>query len=342
MEKRQYGIVLVGCGHIGQSHIEEIYYRDEVRIVGMVDIAEENARLFARKYGAESWGTDYRPYLERDDVDIVIIATYADSHLPILRACLAAGKHVLCEKPMTECNEEDAAAFYELARNSSSKVLIAHILRHNDTYKRVREMIREGKIGDVRLIRMVQNHHVMSPSRYSRLLRDCPPFVDCGVHYIDVARWFTGLEVVSIGGIGSRVGDLAAPGDFDHGILTMRLENGASVYYEAGWTESLAAENLKEFIGDKGRIRIVLRDFRQEDREEGDLIQYYDAVNKVYHTINSPSVYKNMWAQLRCLIDMIEGRSEGSPTLDDAYKAFRIALIGWKALREGTVLPVDC
>lgn len=340
MENKTYGVVLVGCGHIGRSHIEEIYYRDGVRIVGVVDTLEENARLFAKKYGAESWDTDYHPYLDRKDVDIVIVATYADSHLPILRDCIAAGKHVLCEKPMTECSEEDAEEFYRLAKNSSSKVLIAHILRHNDTYKLARKMIQEGKIGEVRLIRMVQNHHVMNPDRYARLLRDCPPFVDCGVHYIDVARWFTGLEVTSIGGIGSRVGELAAPGEFDHGVLTMRLENGASVYYEAGWTESLAAENLKEFIGNKGRIRIVLKEFRKEDQEEGDLIQYYDAVNKVYHTINSPSVYKNMWAQLQCLIDMIEGRSEGSPTLDDAYKAFQIALLGWKALREGTTLPV--
>lgn len=341
MENKTYGVVLIGCGHIGQSHIEEIYYRDQIRVVGVVDLCEENARLFARKYGAESWGTDYHAYLGREDVDIVIIATYADSHLPILKDCLAAGKHVLCEKPMTECNEADAEEFYRLAKASSCKVLIAHILRHNDTYKRVREMIRDGKIGDVRLVRMVQNHHVMNPDRYGRLLRDCPPFVDCGVHYIDVVRWFTGLEVTAIGGIGSRIGDLAEPGEFDHGILTMRLENGASVYYEAGWTVSLAAENLKEFIGDKGRIRIVLQDYRKEDQEEGDLIQYYDAENKVYHTINSPSIYKNMWAQLECLIDMIEGRSEGSPTLEDAYKAFRIALRGWQALREGTVLPVE-
>lgn len=340
MEKKTYGVVLIGCGHIGESHIEEIYYRDGIRIVAVVDYHEEAARLFARKYGAEEWGTDYRAFIGREDVDIVIIATYANSHLPILRDCLKAGKHVICEKPMTEANVEDAREFYDLVRHSSSKVLIAHILRHNETYQRVRQMIQQGAIGEVRLMRMVQNHHIMNAQRYGRLMEDCPPFVDCGVHYIDVARWLSGMEIVSIGGIASRVCDLVPEGKFDHGVLNMKLENGASVIYEAGWTETIAAENTKEFIGNKGRLRIVLQAFRHADQEEGDLIEYYNAETREYRTINSPSIYKNMWGQLQCLIGMIENGDEGSPTMEDAYRAFRIALLGWQACQEGKVLPV--
>lgn len=132
--KKTYGIVLIGCGHIGESHIEDIYYRDGIRIVGVVDLVEEQAQAFARKYGALSYGTDYRPYLTREDVDIVIIATYAGSHFAILKDCLAAGKHVLCEKPMTAPTSHDAHRFYELVKASGPKVLIAHVLRHNQTY----------------------------------------------------------------------------------------------------------------------------------------------------------------------------------------------------------------
>lgn len=340
MENGKYGIVLIGCGHIGQSHIEEIYYRDEIRVAGVVDVHEETARLFARKYGAESWGTDYREYLKRPDVDIVIIATYADSHLSILRDCLAAGKHVLCEKPMTVADPTAAEEFYRLVKASPSKVLIAHILRHNATYNRVAKMIREGAIGDVRLIRMVQNHHIMDKARYGRLMEDCPPFVDCGVHYVDVIRWFTGCEITSIGGIGSRIGDLIPDGQFDYGLLTMTLSNGAAAYYEAGWAETVAAQNLKEFCGTKGRIRLVLQCDRRSDREEGDLIEYYDAQTRTYHTINSPSIYKNMWGQMQCLIGMIEGREEGNPTMEDAYRAFQITLAGKKALEENRVIAL--
>ena len=99
MNKR-YGVVLIGCGHIGQEHIEDIYFRDNIRVVATVDTREEQARLFARRYGADHYGTDYRPFLRLPETDIVIIATYVNTHLSILRDCLEAGKHVLCEKPL--------------------------------------------------------------------------------------------------------------------------------------------------------------------------------------------------------------------------------------------------
>ena len=171
---KTYGVVLIGCGHIGQAHIEDIYYRDNIRIVGVVDVYEPQAKLFARKYGAECYATDYHEIIQRDDVDIVIIATYARTHLAILKDCLAAGKHVLCEKPMTEASMSAAKDFYHAVKAAKTKVLIAHVLRHNDTYTKVRNMIREGAIGDVRFIRMVQNHHIMNPKRYAALLEDCP------------------------------------------------------------------------------------------------------------------------------------------------------------------------
>ena len=99
MNKR-YGVVLIGCGHIGQEHIEDIYFRDNIRVVATVDTREEQARLFARRYGADHYGTDYRPFLRLPETDIVIIATYVNTHLSILRDCLEAGKHVLCESPL--------------------------------------------------------------------------------------------------------------------------------------------------------------------------------------------------------------------------------------------------
>ena len=48
-----YGVVLIGCGHIGEEHIAQIYYRDNIRIVAVVDADEQKARLFAMKYGAD-------------------------------------------------------------------------------------------------------------------------------------------------------------------------------------------------------------------------------------------------------------------------------------------------
>ena len=332
--KKTYGVVLIGCGHIGKAHISDIYFREEIDIIGVVDLQPELAKAFAKRFGAKEWSTDYRDFLNRPDVDIVIIATYVATHLSILRECLAAGKHVLCEKPIASSLEEGEEFYHLVKSHPECRVQVAHILRYNETYRRAAQMIHDGMIGEVRLIRMAQNHHIMNRERYATLLRDCPPIVDCGVHYVDVIRWFTGMDIVTLSGVGCRIGDVAPEDTYNYGLLTMQLENGASAFYEAAWADTTASSNLKEFIGDKGRIRLVLQEYRFQDHEEGDLIEYYDAVENVYHTINIRSKYKNMWGQLQGLIRSIETGVETFPTIDDVYIAFRLALLGDQAIKE--------
>lgn len=332
---KQYGILLIGCGHIGQQHIEDIYYRDNIRIIGVVDQDISRAKDFARRYGSQQFGTDYRPFLENSAVDIVIVASYVDSHLPITRDCLAHGKHVLCEKPIAG-NLADGIEFFKLVQQSSSKVLIAHILRHNRTYQKVAELIAGGAIGTLKAMRMVQNHHAMNWPRYKRLMEDCSPIVDCGVHYLDVMQWFSGSRIVSVGGFSTRI-DADSPRD-NYGVINVRLSDGCVGYYEAAWSPNSASQNLKEFIGEKGRISITLQNYRMEHQEEGDLISLYSSGNGEYRTINVPSKYKNMYAQLSALIRMIEEDVSPIPSLEEAFSAFYAALFAESAIQMHTSL----
>ena len=332
---KQYGVLLIGCGHIGQQHIEDIYYRDNIRIAGVVDQDPARAAEFARRYGAARFGTDYREFLDDPAVDIVIVASYVDSHLPITRDCLAHGKHVLCEKPIAG-SVEDGGEFFDLVRRSSCKVLIAHILRHNRAYNKIAELIAGGAIGQLKTIRMVQNHHAMNWPRYKRLMEDCSPIVDCGVHYLDVMQWFSGSSIVSVGGFSARI-DADAPRD-NYGVINVRLANGCMGYYEAGWSPNMASQNLKEFVGDKGRVSLTLQSARQENQEEGDLISLYSSETGQYTSINLPSKYKDMYAQLSALIRMIEEDASPLPALEDAFSAFYAAMYAEKAIRMHTSL----
>ncbi len=337
MQTKSYGVLLIGCGHIGEEHLADIYYRDNIRIEAVADSREERARLFARRFGARHYGTDYRPFLGDPRVDIVIIATYADSHTAILRDCLAAGKHVLCEKPIADTLEK-GREFYTLAKGAGPKVLVAHILRHNRSYQRLAELIRGGAVGELRLMRMVQNHHAMDWPRYKRLMTDCPPIVDCGVHYLDVMQWFAGAPITEVGGVSARL-DEDAPRD-NHGIAQVRLANGCMGIYEAGWSRNLASENLKEFIGTKGRLTLTLKENRTQHREEGDLITLYSSETGEYAAVNVPSKYKDMYAQLSALIDMIEKDAPASPTMEEVFSAFAAAMLAQEAMETGRRLPV--
>ncbi|MDD2362521.1 MAG: Gfo/Idh/MocA family oxidoreductase [Oscillospiraceae bacterium] len=336
--KKRYGVVLIGCGHIGEQHLEDIYFRETIKIVATVDNDEERARLFAAKYGADHYGTEYIPYLTLAETDIVIIATYADSHLSIMEDCLRYQKHVLCEKPITP-DVQSGRKFYELVKNAKTKVLIAHILRHNKSYQAIADLIHNGAIGDLKLIRMVQNHHTMNWPRYQRLLEVCPPIVDCGVHYIDIMQWFSGSRVVEVSGMGCKLDADAAQDNY--GMIHIKMANGCIGYYEAGWSKNLASQNIKEFIGDKGRISLLLRENRSQDREEGDLITVYTNNRGDYQSINIQSKYKDMYAQLSTLIDMIEQNIPANPSIDEVFSAFYIALEADKAIKNGTRLAIQ-
>ncbi len=334
---KKYGIMVIGCGHIGCQHLKNIYYRDNIQIISVIDKNEEYAKLAARKYGAFEYGTDYRKYLTDDRVDIVIIATYTSTHLSILKDCARYGKHVLCEKPIAS-NLSDGEEFVRIVKSNDIKVLVAHILRHNKSYIKIGEMIKSGLIGELKMVRMVQNHHVLESNRFSNLLKDCSPVLDCGVHYIDVMQWFTGSKICEVSGIGTKI-DENSP-NYDYTIMTFKMENGCKGYYEAGWNKNIESQNMKEFIGTKGRISLVLKEMRSNDREEGDLITLYDGEKGEYRIINNDSCYKDMYGQICTLIDMIENNTEGNPTIDSVFSAFKAACLAQEAIENNTIIKL--
>lgn len=335
---KTYGVLLIGCGHIGMQHLLDIYYRENIRLEAVVDRDPRRAAQAARRSGALAWGQDYRPFLKSDRVDIVIIATYTDSHLSILQDCLAFHKHVLCEKPIARTLEE-GRAFVQAVRQAPEKVLIAHILRHNRSYQKLKELLRQGAIGDIRLLRMVQNHHAMNWPRYCRLLEDCSPTVDCGVHYYDVAQWLTGSVITEVSGFGAKTQPDAPR--MNYTLVSFRMENGCAGFYEAGWGQNLRSCNVKEFIGAKGRLTLELQAQRERDCEEGDLITLLHSETNTYETINVQAEYKDMYAQLEALIAMIETNVPGDPTIDEAWSAFRVALAAEEAIATGRLIRIE-
>lgn len=322
MSQKKYRVALIGCGSMGATHLNGIISKDNVIIECVCDTSFDRAEEFRRRYSANLAETDYKKVVSMDSVDIVIIATYPGTHMEILEACIANSKHVICEKPLAR-NLETGRRMVELIKaHPECKVLIGHILRHHHAYKKVADMIASGAIGSPIVMRMTQNHHTMDWKRYLRLIEETSPILDCGVHYIDVMRWFTGAEIKDISGVGLRTEPDVPDGNYNYGLITARLTDGSVAYYEAGWSNTMSSDNLKEFIGPKGRIKITYRMFRTSNREEGDLVEYYKYPEKTYETINISCERKPTGEQMEELISMIEGRSLGTPTIDEVYESF--------------------
>lgn len=331
---KTWGVALIGCGQMGEVHLSHIYYKKNVRISCVCDLNPARGEEIARKYRAESVETDAARCISREDVDIVIIATYPSTHLELLKLCLENGKHVICEKPITPTLEEGEEFVRLVKAHPECKVLIGHILRHNVTYQKAAEMIQNGAIGHPVIMRMSQNHHTMNWPRYLQLIEETAPVVDCGVHYLDVMKWFSGEEIQSVSGIGMRTDPEVPEDKHNYEMITVRLSNGSVGFYEAGWTKTINADNLKEFVGPLGSLRIVFRNARYEHQEEGDLIEYYSLADKTYHTINVMAERKPTDLQFDHLIRMIEEDVPATPTIDEVFDCFRVAMEAERVIRE--------
>ncbi|HEY3980770.1 MAG TPA: Gfo/Idh/MocA family oxidoreductase [Streptosporangiaceae bacterium] len=142
---------LIGCGWIVErDHIPAMLASDQVEIVATADVSADRARLAARVAGipAGSAYSDYRALLERDDVDIVSVASPPGTRPQIITDAAAAGKHVVCEKPFALSL---AAADEMIAACRAAGVTLA--IYHNYLYyyehRLAARLIAEGKIGDV-------------------------------------------------------------------------------------------------------------------------------------------------------------------------------------------------
>lgn len=335
--EKKYGVMLVGCGYIGEQHIREISGKKEFSIVAVVDTDSGLAESFAKRFRALAFGTDYRAFLNDERIDIVIVATYTGTHFEITRDCLEHGKHVICEKPIA-ANMEDASAFVKMVKSSKCKVTVSYVLRYNESYRMIRKLISEGCIGELRMIRMQQNHQAGGDhpwERFKKLMEDCTPLVDCGVHYADLAQWLTGCPVVEVKGISAKL-DEDAPVD-NYQLMCMRLQNGCSACYEVGWSKNILSGNAKDFIGTDGHITLTMAANRPVGKKDKDLICVYDGDGNV-RRIEVKSIYKDMYGQALNLIEMIETDCPGVISIDEVYSALRVVQTAQMAIDTGRVL----
>jgi predicted dehydrogenase len=128
---------VIGTGYLGKFHAQKFAAADGCTLQAVVDVDEARAREVAATVGCRA-ATDFRAVLP--DVDVVSIVVPTDLHYEVARACLAAGKHVLLEKPMTRTVEE-AAELVELAHGNGLVLQIGHLERFNPAVMAMRKDI---------------------------------------------------------------------------------------------------------------------------------------------------------------------------------------------------------
>lgn len=252
-------VLVVGLGHMGQSHALAYHRLDGFEVVGL---ASRTARSYGDRLAPELRGyplfEDFAAALAATRPEAVSINTWPNTHAELALRAMDAGCHVFLEKPLAT-TVADAEAVVAKAVAARRKLVLGYILRHHPAWAKLVEIGRT--LGKPLVMRMNLNQQSSGPSWtwHKNLMESLTPIVDCGVHYVDVMCQLTRAKPVRVHGIGAKLSAETAVQNYGH--LHVAFADGSVGWYEAGWGPMMSevAWFVKDVWGPEGSVSIVAR-----------------------------------------------------------------------------------
>jgi len=142
-------VAVIGTGQISAEHLRFLQMRTDVSLMAVCDLSRIAAEYHAEQFGAEAAYTDHQEMLAATQPDVAHILTPAVSHPALIRDCLEAGAHVICEKPIAPTRPE-LEELIAIARQRERWLIEDHNYRFNDTVQEVEQLVASGALGEVR------------------------------------------------------------------------------------------------------------------------------------------------------------------------------------------------
>jgi predicted dehydrogenase len=310
--QREVRVGMVGYAFMGAAHSQawrtvnrffDLPVRARMAAICGRDSA--NVAAAAERLGWDSYATDWRDLVARDDLDVIDICTPGDSHAEIAVAALAAGKHVLCEKPLANTVEQAQAmvAAAATARAGGVRSMCGFNYRRVPAVALMHDFVASGRLGVIRHVRAAYLQDWIVDPQFPlvwRLQKDragSGALGDIGAHIIDLTQYVTGQRITGVTGIaqtfvterplpvsssglvastGNGSGDGLAYGPVtvdDAALFVARLDGGAVATYEATRFATGHKNGMRvELNGSKGSVAF--------DLERLNELEYYDATRR--------------------------------------------------------------
>jgi len=294
---RPLRVGMIGYGFMGKVHSHAFrsvnpFFPDAPLVEMAVICGRDAAALESARvtFGWKEAETDWKKVIARPDIDIIDICTAGDTHAEIAEAALAAGKHVICEKPLANSVAE-AESMTKAAQAAAAKGVFAMVAFN---YRRVpalayaRQLIAEGKIGTIFHVRAnYLQDWIIDPEfplvwRLQKEKAGSGALGDIGAHIVDAAYFLTGSKITSVSGrmktfikerplpsaytglaAGASEGRGAVTVD-DSAIFTAELDNGALATFEATRFAAGRKNGMSiEVNGSKGSLYFNFEDMNE-------------------------------------------------------------------------------
>ena len=246
-------VAIVGLGRMGRIHLDVLSAIESIEVAAVVDTRPAALAalegLAPRALRAAEVGTIL------GEVEAVVVAASTPAHPALVTGILAAGRHVLVEKPLTL----DPRVSYDLGRRAAEAGLVLQVgfwRRFSPPWTVAWKLVRSGDVGRPVYLRLSQWDAVAPPAEF------CDPrvsgglAVDCGVHEFDLAEWLTGTRVTAVTawalpGVDPAV---AAVGDLDNLVAVLEMEGGVVATVDLSRNARYGDDVRSEILASEGAI----------------------------------------------------------------------------------------
>jgi len=330
-------IAVVGLGRLGSMRVQDIVEKiDNANLVALCDVDEQKLENLGKLYQVENRFTDYEQMMKQCALDAVIISNSSDEHVKVIETALTAGKHIFCEKPIAT-NPSDLIEIEKKIKDST----IFHVgftKRMDPEYLKIKEMISNKTIGDLVFLKLFASEAVDDIEFYKKFLpRSGGMIFDIASHDIDLARWFTKSEPVSISALGGVFGhkEIGEYGDIDNYLVTMEMGNGVMVELIGQRNPKSEFIRTVELIGTDGSIehRVDMRGTitvnGNSPKGNSEMTAFADKYRKLYTL------------ELQNFVNSVFDNSFSSAGFEDGKAAAIIASDIYISLREGRIITSE-
>ncbi len=313
-------IGLVGTGFMGSIHARA-WGRTPARLAGVVSTDAASRDAIAQAHGAAVYPTlaDMLPH-----VDVVDICTPTHLHYEQVMAALAAGRHVVCEKPLAR-HAAQAQEMVSAARAAGLWLLVGHVVRFFPEYAQAKAIVESGQIGDVAVTRLTRCSFKPARGTAESWFHDPAKsggmMLDLMIHDFDYARWIAG-DVVSV--FARRVARSFPQAAGDYALAILTHASGAISHVEGGWAYPPPMfRTALEIAGSAGLIEHPAA----SSVPLGIHLHESASASADIAVPTSPLARSPYEAQIDHFYDVLAGKEQAlRVSAEDGYQALRIAL----------------
>ena len=253
---KQIRIGVIGAGRIGKVHTETIAQGiPQAKVVAIADVDLAAAQSLADRFSIKSVSNNYRDVILNPEVDAVLICSPTDTHAQYVVEAAKAGKHIFCEKPIA-LDLDTIKKTLKAVDESGVKLMVGFNRRFDSNFKKIKQMVVEGKIGKPHIVKITSRDPAPPPAQYVAVSGGM--FLDMTIHDFDMARFVVGDEVEEVFVVAGVMVDeaIGRAGDVDTAIITLKFREGALGVIDNSRKAVYGYDQRVEVFGSEGMVKV--------------------------------------------------------------------------------------